>query len=97
MYRDMWQAAKATYAAGGVRGLYCGFGATLLRDVPEMAIQVRSCRGIDCLNCVGFGDASAQHGTSWPGVCRHLFKLQKMAFSRFASLLFQLIDSHLLA
>lgn len=27
------------WRAQGIRGLYCGFGATLLRDVPEMTIQ----------------------------------------------------------
>lgn len=39
MYTNVWQAAQAVWAQQGLRGFYCGFGATLMRDVPEMTIQ----------------------------------------------------------
>lgn len=38
-YPNCWDAARTIVAAEGVRGLYKGFGATLIRDVPEIAIQ----------------------------------------------------------
>jgi len=39
VFTDVWQAAASVWQKQGLRGLYCGFGATLLRDVPEMTIQ----------------------------------------------------------
>ncbi|GFH10146.1 mitochondrial carrier, partial [Haematococcus lacustris] len=39
MYNNMWQGAVRTLKQQGIKGLYCGFRVTLLRDVPEMALQ----------------------------------------------------------
>ncbi len=38
-FPDIFQAAKSILASKGWRGMYAGFGPTLLRDVPEIAIQ----------------------------------------------------------
>lgn len=39
VYPSVGYAARDVYKREGLRGLYCGLGATLLRDVPEIVIQ----------------------------------------------------------
>lgn len=39
MYGNVFEAARHVFQTSGLKGLYCGFGATLVRDVPELTIQ----------------------------------------------------------
>lgn len=41
MHRNVFQAFSNIVTANGPRGLYLGYLPTLLRDVPEMAVQAR--------------------------------------------------------
>ena len=39
MHPNVFESASAIVRKQGIRGLYAGFGATVLRDVPEIALQ----------------------------------------------------------
>ena len=39
LHQDIFEAARTICKSSGVRGLYRGFWPTLMRDVPEIAIQ----------------------------------------------------------
>lgn len=46
VYPSVWTAARDVYQRQGLRGLYCGLGATLARDVPEIVAQFAVYEGL---------------------------------------------------